>query len=303
MRRFFNSRLGRILTAPFRAAWWLIALPFRALRGIYRFFTAEPTSQPIGDILASIAEHQETRTALLQNIVALRGHIIRSVVWWFLATAAALVYGRDLILLMIGPLNNVSGLDTSVLTTIDVTESITVLMRLGLMAGFIISFPLIAFEIWYFIAPGLKPREKMYSIFGIPLATILFIVGVWFCYAILLPSGLSAIHFMNDYYDFNTQWRPDSYFRFATGLLFWMGITFEFPIVVWILSAIGLVSPKLLLNYWRIAVVFISVFAAMITPTVDPFTMGLVMAPMIVLYFLGILLSVITYRKRRVASA
>ena len=303
MRKFFNTKIGRILSAPFRAAWWLVTFPFRAVRSVVRFFTSQPTSQPIGDILASIAEQKEVRAALLQDIIALRGHIIRSVIWWFLATAAALFFARDLILLMIGPLNNVSGLDSSVLTTVDVTESISVLMRLGLMAGFIVAFPLIVFEFWFFIAPGLKPREKLLSVFGIPLATALFVLGVWFCYSILLPSGLSAIHYMNVYFSFTTQWRPDSYFRFTTGLLFWMGIIFEFPILIWILSALGLVGPRMLLNYWRIAVIVIAIFAAMITPTVDPFTMGLVMAPMILLYFISILLSALTYRKRTIVSA
>lgn len=303
MRNFFNSKIGRILSAPFRAVWWLVTLPFRAVRGVVRFFKSQPTSQPIGDILASIAEQKEVRAALLQDIISLRGHIIRSVIWWFLATAAALFFARDLILLMIGPLNKVSGLDSTVLTTVDVTESISVLMRLGLMAGFIVAFPLIVFEFWFFIAPGLKPREKLLSVFGIPFATALFLVGVWFCYSILLPSGLAAIHYMNVYFNFTTQWRPDSYFRFATGLLFWMGIIFEFPILIWILSAIGLVGPRMLLNYWRIAVIVIAIFAAMITPTVDPFTMGLVMAPMILLYFISILLSALTYRKRAIVSA
>ncbi len=303
MRKFFNTKLGRILTAPFRAAWWLVSWPFRTLRGVYRFFASDPTSQSVSDILVSIAEQKEVRAALLQDIISLRGHIIRSVIWWFIATAAALFFARDLILLMSGPLNNVSGLDSSVLTTVDVTESISVIMRLGLMAGFTLAFPLIAFEFWLFIAPGLKPREKLLSVFGIPFATLLFVVGVWFCYSILLPSGLSAIHYMNVYFNFTTQWRPDSYFRFTTGLLFWMGITFEFPMLIWILSAVGLVNSKMLLNQWRIAVIVIAIFAAMITPTVDPFSMGLVMAPMILLYFISILLSALTYRKRTIVSA
>jgi sec-independent protein translocase protein TatC len=98
-----------------------------------------------------------------------------------------------------------------------------------------------------------------------------------------------------------TQVRPSSYFGFISRVLFWVGIVFEFPLIVFILASMGLVSSKLLLQNWRIAVIVIAVIAALITPTIDPFNMLIIMGPMIVLYFLSIGLAVFA-QKRRSAS-
>jgi sec-independent protein translocase protein TatC len=82
--------------------------------------------------------------------------------------------------------------------------------------------------------------------------------------------------------------RPSSYIGFVTGILFWIGITFEFPLVIYVLTLMGIVQPKSLLKHWRIAVLVIAILAAAITPTVDPVNMSLVMGPMILLYFTSI---------------
>ena len=81
--------------------------------------------------------------------------------------------------------------------------------------------------------------------------------------------------------------------------MFWLGVSFEFPLVVYILTAVGFIQPKVLKEQWRIAIVIISIFAAAITPTVDPINMGLVMLPMVLLYFISIGLSYIAYAGRR----
>ena len=84
-----------------------------------------------------------------------------------------------------------------------------------------------------------------------------------------------------------------------TGLMFWLGVFFEFPLVIYILTSMGLVQPKVLAQQWRLAIVIISIIAAIVTPTVDPVNMGLVMLPMSLLYFISIGLSYIAYAGRR----
>jgi sec-independent protein translocase protein TatC len=81
--------------------------------------------------------------------------------------------------------------------------------------------------------------------------------------------------------------------------MLWIGGFFEFPLVIYVLTAIGLVNPKFLADQWRLAVVIIAVLAAAITPTVDPVNMGLVMIPMILLYFISIGLSYLAYAGRQ----
>ena len=97
---------------------------------------------------------------------------------------------------------------------------------------------------------------------------------------------------------FQTELRPQSYFNFITRLMFWIGISFEFPLLIYVLTAVGLIKPKILAQQWRLAIVIIAILAAAITPTVDPINMGLVMAPMSLLYFISIGLSFLAYRGR-----
>ena len=80
--------------------------------------------------------------------------------------------------------------------------------------------------------------------------------------------------------------------------MFWIGVSFEFPLVIYVLTAIGFIKPKVLVEQWRLAIILIAVLAAAITPTVDPVNMTLVMAPMTLLYFVSIGLSYIAYRGR-----
>jgi sec-independent protein translocase protein TatC len=96
-----------------------------------------------------------------------------------------------------------------------------------------------------------------------------------------------------------TELRPQSYYSFVTGLMFWIGISFEFPLVIYILSAIGIIKPQVLAQQWRLAIVIIAIVAAAVTPTIDPINQGLVMAPMILLYFVSIGLSYIAYAGRK----
>ena len=89
---------------------------------------------------------------------------------------------------------------------------------------------------------------------------------------------------------FKTEWEASRYITFVTSLLFWMGVSFETPLVLFTLSLIGFVTAKPLLKHWRVAVVLSAVAAAFITPTIDPVNMFLVMGPLLVLYSISIVL-------------
>ena len=168
-------------------------------------------------------------------------------------------------------------------------------MRVALLSGIIIALPYIAFEFWMFAAPGLRPREKKIGLFGIPLASIFFIGGVIFTYLVLLPG---ALPFLLNFMGIQAQLRPQSYFSFITSLMFWIGVTFELPLLVYLLTAMGLVKPRVLVDQWRLAVVIIAILAAAITPTIDPVNMALVMLPVTLLYFISIGFSYVAYAGR-----
>ncbi len=106
-----------------------------------------------------------------------------------------------------------------------------------MLAGVAIALPYVAFEFWLFAAPGLKPRERLFGLIGIPLAAIFFIGGMAFTYYLLLPS---ALPFPAEFPGHPGANAPAIVFLFVTGLLFWIGIAFEFPLVIYVLTAIGL---------------------------------------------------------------
>ena len=181
------------------------------------------------------------------------------------------------------------------LIAIDVTEPISVIMRISLLAGFAISLPYILLEMWLFVAPGLKKGSRLFSLFAIPIGVLFFLGGMLFAYFIMLPA---AIPFLVTFMGIPTQLRPSNYVRFVTGIMFWLGIAFEFPLVIYVLARIGLIQAKLLLEHWRLAVVIIAIIAAAITPTIDPVNMALVMGPLVALYFLSIFLAFLAQRGR-----
>jgi len=290
MRKFLRG-LWRIITFPFRVVWWILRLPFRAMRGIRRFMTIEPEEHSLGDVFSDLAQNEQARQLFWDQVEALRGHLLRAVLGLIVGVGIAFIYTQQMVNFLAIPVGGLQALQA-----IEVTESIGVFMKVALLGGIAISLPYIAFELWAFAAPGLRPRERVYGLAGIPMAAIFFISGIAFTYYVLLPS---ALPFLLNFLGIKTALRPESYFSFITGLMFWIGISFEFPLVIYILTAIGLVKPQPLAKNWRIAVVIISIVAAAITPTVDPVNMGLVMLPMILLYFISIGLSFIAYAGRR----
>jgi sec-independent protein translocase protein TatC len=168
-------------------------------------------------------------------------------------------------------------------------------MWVALLVGFAMAFPYIVLELWMFVAPGLSRRTRVWGLLAIPIALVFLLGGMAFVRFLMMPV---AFKFLMSFMGMKTQPRPSNYFRFATSLMFWIGLAFEFPLVIYIMAKIGLVRARTLVKQWRLAIVIIAIVAAVITPTVDPVNMSVVMGPMIVLYFLSIILAYIARRGR-----
>ena len=123
-----------------------------------------------------------------------------------------------------------------------------------------------------------------------PGATICFITGVDFAYFIMMPAAIPFLQgFLADIVE--QPWALGEYLSFVTSLLLWIGLAFEMPLFVYFLAKIGLINVETLTKNRKYAVVAIAVLAAVITPTVDPLNMALVMGPLVVLYEIGVLLA------------
>ena len=290
MRKFFQG-VWRVITFPFRLVFSIITFPFRMVLRFVKFLNAEPEEHPIADVFSDLVTNTDTRQGLWEQIEALRMHILRAVIVLAIAVIASFWVAQDVMGFLAIP---VGGLEN--LQAIQVTEEIGVFMRVAMTVGIAVAFPWIAMEIWLFAAPGLKPREKKMGLAGIPFATALFLTGMVFTYYVLLPT---ALPFLGSFTKISQFWAAKEYFSFITGLMVWIGVFFEFPLVIFVLSSMGLVQPNFLAEQWRIAIVIIAVIAAAVTPTIDPVNMGLVMLPMILLYFISIGLSFIAYAGRK----
>lgn len=291
MRKFFKT-IWRVITFPFVLLFNIIAFPFRGLRSIGQFLNEEPPEdRPLIDTFSSLATEAETRASLWEHVDALRMHLLRIIMGLALGVGVSFYFTIPLMEYLAKP---VGGLEK--LQAIQVTEGIGVYMRVALLSGVTIMLPYIAFELWLFAAPGLKPRDRKMGILGIPLATLLFLMGLACTNYLLLPPALT---WLANFTDIPQAWTANNYFGFVTNLMLWVGLFFEFPLVIYILTSIGLVKPRVLLQQWRLAIVIIAIVAAVITPTIDPVNMGLVMLPMSLLYFISIGLSYVAYAGRR----
>jgi len=288
-------KVGRVIAAPFVLIIRLLTFPLRLLSRFIRFLNTEPEERPLSDVFADLVSNAKVRAQMWEQVEALRSHLLRIVLGLAVGVGISLYFTSQIIEYLARPLEG--GL--SALRAIEVTESVGVFMRVAMLSGVALALPYVVFELWWFAAPGLRPRERKIGLVGIPFASIFFLAGMAFAYFVMLPT---ALPFLLSFMGIEAQLRPNSYFGFVTGLMFWIGAAFEFPLLVYLLTAIGFVKPRSLAQQWRLAVVMIAVASAAITPTVDPVNMALVMAPMTLLYFLSILLSYAAYAGRRKSS-
>ncbi len=283
MRRIL-ANIRRLLTAPFRFVGALIG---RVFAGPRRFFTEEPEDTPLGETVQKALAHPGD---VLAHLAALRGHLLRATLALIIVSIIMFQFAGQLLGWLAGPIGGLEGLQA-----IDVTEPIGVVMRVTLLSAFAITLPYIAFELLMFVAPGLSRRARLIGLLAIPLVFVLFVAGMLFTYYYLLPP---AVSFLLNFMEIPTAVRPSSYIGFATGLMFWVGLAFEFPLLSYVLAAMGLLPARWLAQNWRVAMVALAVLAAAITPTVDPINMMLVWLPLVALYFLSVGTASLAQRQR-----
>jgi sec-independent protein translocase protein TatC len=234
-----------------------------------------------------MAEEKNVMT-IWDHLDELRSRLIRAVIALAVATLLGFWLASYVLQFLTVP---IGGLDK--LQSIEVTENIGVYMRVSLLSGFILSLPFILYQILSFIFPGLLGVERKWILILLPLATIMFIGGAAFAYFVMLDT---AIPFLVGFLNIPTTPRLSSYVNFVTNLVFWIGVCFELPLVAFFLAKLKLITPGMLAKQWRIAIVVIAILAAVVSPTVDPINMFIIMLPLMGLYLLSILLAFIGRR-------
>jgi sec-independent protein translocase protein TatC len=174
-------------------------------------------------------------------------------------------------------------------------------LKLGLVVGALLALPVLIYQTWAFFSPALMPQEKRVIVPSLYFGLVLFLTGVYMAYRWVLPLALL----------FLTGFQPGSleaaievgeYLGFVTRILLAFGAVFELPVVVMILSALGLITPRFMRDKRRHAIVGITILASLLTPG-DLASTFLMMGPMMILYEVSILLSVMIYRKKAARDA
>ena len=181
------------------------------------------------------------------------------------------------------------------LPTVDININLAAPFFIHISTAFwmsvVASAPYFIYELWRFVEPALYPDEKKPARRALGLGALMFYVGVLAGYFIVYPLTLRFLATYELSAQVENQISLNSYIDSFMMLVLAMGLVFELPLLVWLLSAMGVIDRALLRKYRRHAVVAIFILAAVITPTGDPFTLAVVAAPLCLLYELGILLA------------
>lgn len=159
-------------------------------------------------------------------------------------------------------------------------------VEIAAFGGLVLASPVILWQIWRFITPGLEPREKRYIVPFVSASVVLFLLGCAAAYW-TLPHALGFLQAIGGP-KLKEIYSPNEYLSLVLWMMALFGLTFEFPVVLVALQLAGVVTPRRLLGWWRWAIIIITLAAALFTPSADPFSMMVMEVPLVVFYFLAI---------------
>jgi sec-independent protein translocase protein TatC len=250
---------------------------------------APPPSRP--------GRNPDGRMSFFDHLRELRKRIVWSIGVLFVLAVVGMSFAPEMFEWLRGPLINVPHQKLIVLSPL---EMYITYLKLAIMAAIFVGAPFLLLQIWLFVAPGLYPHEKKWIVPFIVLGSVFFVGGAVFAFYVVLPMGFKyVIEMMPSTVE--SQYSVEIYFGLVTKLMLAFGVVFELPLIMWILSAAGIVDPKTYTRIRRYWIVAAFIIAAILTPP-DPFTQCLMAAPLLIFYELGVLGSKIMFRRRQQAK-
>lgn len=231
----------------------------------------------------------------LDHLDQLRWRLLKSIIAIVAMSVIAFSFSDELFGLIIKPLGDIR------LHVTDVTGSFYAYLKVSMITGVLAAVPVIFYQLWAFVSPGLYAQEKSAIIPMVAVSTLLFLTGVSFCWWIVLPMSLNfLIGFSGDL--FEPIITVGSYISFAGTLLIAFGFSFEMPVVAYFLGKIGILSSAFMVKGRRYAIVIILIVAAILTPA-DIFSQVMLAGPLYVLYEISILVVRSIEKKRAIKRA
>jgi len=234
-----------------------------------------------------MGSNEDKKMSFIGHLEELRHRLIVCVIAIAIGVAVACVFQEKLFNILMRPLTTAMGPGGKMIFT-GLTEAFFVYLKTDLLAGAIFAMPVIMYEMWCFIAPGLYTKERRFILPLVLLSSVFFVGGVLFAYFIMLPFAFKyLLSFRSDVIQALPSMKE--YFSLASILLLAFGLVFELPLVLTLLGRLGLVTPSFLGKNRKYAILLIFIAAAIITPTPDAVNQCLMAFPLMILYEVGIL--------------
>lgn len=236
--------------------------------------------------------------SLLAHLEELRARIVRALIAVTVAFLGCWAFAEPIFEFLARPIYRFLPEGTR-LAFLGVTDPFILYIKVAALAGLFLASPVVLYQVWRFVAPGLYRREKLYSVPFVFAGTLFFFAGGVFAYLVAFPFAVEFLLGMGSLWD--AQIAVDRYYRFLLYVILGLAVMFELPVVIFLLAQMGIVTPRFLIRHFRWAVLLIFIAAAFITPTPDVVNLCLFAVPTIGLYLLGVGAAALTTgRKKRV---
>lgn len=229
---------------------------------------------------------EDERADLIAHLAELRGRLIRVLVYVAVGMTVVWIFFEPLYRFMVRPISGPLASVDGQLTVRGLLEPLMVRLEIVLVGGLMLAAPFVLYEIWAFVAPGLTASERRAVRPLVPVAVLLFLLGVAMGYVVTGPSVRVLLRYIPP--DTRAWLTLNDTILLLLKFYLAFGVGFQLPIIIVLLAKVGIVDSRMLIRRWREAVVGIFVAAAIITPTWDPITLTVCALPMIVLYVLTI---------------
>jgi sec-independent protein translocase protein TatC len=220
------------------------------------------------------------------HLAELRSRLIKSVLAVGIAFFACFTAVDEIFAVLAAPLRRLQIRGLMLIGTA-VTEAFFTKMKVSFIAAVMLAAPVLLWQAWQFIAPGLYEHEKRYTRSFVFFGSFFFIVGASFCYAVVIQQGLSFLLHRYEAIDIQPLLQVGDYLSLVSRLVLAFGVMFELPVLAFFLARVGLIDHRFLIRHSRYAIVAIALFAAVLTPP-DLISQVLLMVPLILLYGISI---------------
>ena len=245
---------------------------------------------------AADADGELPQMSLLDHLDELRRRIVYSLASLIVAFLACWTWVEEIYAFLERPIRPHLPEGTR-LSYLGPADPLMLYIKVALLAGVFLAAPILLYQAWRFVSPGLYRRERRWAVPFIVLGSLFFLAGGAFAYYVAFPFAIEFLLGIGG--DFQPVITIERYFRVLMTVILGLGLMFELPIVIFILSAAGLVTPRFLIRKFRWAVLLIFVVSALVTPTPDVFNLLIFALPTIGLYLLGVGAAALVHRPRR----